>query len=141
MYYMVETGSIYQMSLKKEDFECDLFLEKVNLRVWLDSWVSYFPWMKWILFPCFYIVWSKDLRPVKYWTQMHMYVYVMRCECMSLWCLMQGSNCWILLVFREWLNRVIFRLSNHCISFRIVRCHILDGNFNFLHVFRTPLLR
>ena len=62
--------------IQKEDFECDLPLEKVNLWVWLDSWVSSLPWLEWILFLCFDIVWSKDLCPVKYWTQMHMYVYV-----------------------------------------------------------------
>ena len=97
--------------------------------------------MEWILFPCFDIMWSKDLRPVKYWTQMHMYVYVMRCECMSLWCLMQGSNCWVLLVIKEWLNRVICRISDHCISFRMVWYHTLSENFNSLFICLAPLLR
>ena len=97
--------------------------------------------MEWILFPCFDIMWSKDLRPVKYWTQMHMYVYVMRCECTSLWCLMQGSNCWVFLIIKEWLNRVICRIPDHYVSLHIVRCHTSGGNFNFLLAFLAPLLR
>ena len=114
MDYLVETGLTHKMSLiQEEDFECDLLLEKVNPRVWLDSWVSSFFLNGVDLVSLFWHYAIQDLRPVKYRTQMFM--YVMRCECMSLWCLMQGSNCWVLLVIKEWLNRVIFRILLHCV--------------------------
>ena len=67
--------------------------------------------------------------------------YVCICNEMSLWCLMQGSNYWVLFVIKEWLNRVILRILVHCVSFHIIWCHTRDGSFNFLLVFLAPLRR